>query len=176
MRAAPEVTLDLDRAVAAWVLRAVLAVLCAATLTVAFLGAGPRPHAVLVAAFVVLVGATVVFPGLGLAALVVLVAGTRLLVGDPPALGAVMLLVLLVHLTLWTGAVAARTSWRTNVELAVLSRGLRDVAVVQVGAQVLAVVATLLAGASLGEGDVWRAVALVAAIVVAAVLLPRPSA
>jgi hypothetical protein len=84
--------------------------------------------------------------------------------------------VLLVHLTLWTGAVAARTSWRTRVELAVLSRGLRDVAVVQVGAQVLAVVATLLAGASLGEGDVWRAVALVAAIVVAAVLLPRPSA
>lgn len=176
MTAAPEVTLDLVRPVPAWAIRAALGVLCAATLVAAFVGTGPAPPAALVAVFVVLVGATVVLPGLGLAALVVLVAATRLVVGDPPALVAVMLLVLLVHLTLWTAAVAARTSWRTRVEGAVLSRGLRDVARVQVGAQVLTVAALLLAGTSLGEGDVWRGLALVAAIAVAAALLPRPSA
>lgn len=175
MSSVPEVTVDLVRPVPAWAVRAALAVLAGATLAVAFGGTGPRPHAVLVGAFVVLVAATVVFPGLGLAALVVLVAATRLFVGDAPALGVVMALVLLVHLTLWTGAVAARTSWRTQVEGAVLAGSLRDVAVVQVGAQVLAVVATALAGVSLGEGDLWRALALVAAIAACALLLPRPA-
>ena len=43
----------------------------------------------------------------------------------------------------------------------------------QAGAQVLAVVATLLAGASLGAGDVWRGLALAAAIGAAVLLLPR---
>ena len=94
--------------------------------------------------------------------------------GDPPALGVVMLLVLLVHLTLWSGALAARTSWRTRVELGVVVHGLRDVATVQVGAQVLAVVATVLGGVALGDGDLWRAAALVAVIAAAALLLPRP--
>ena len=169
-----EVTLGLVRPVPAWVVRASLAALCAGTLAVAFGGTGPMPHAALVVGFAVLVAATVLVPGLGLAALVVLVAGTRLFVGAPPDLGVVMALVLLVHLSLWAGAVAARTSWRTRVELAVLLRGLRDVALVQVGAQLLAVVAMLLVGVT--QGDLWRAAALVAAIVVAAVLLPRPSA
>jgi hypothetical protein len=169
-----EVTLELDRPVPAWALRAGLALLSAATLTVAFAGTGPRPPTVLDIGFVVLVGATVLLPGLGLAALVVLVAGTRLLVGDPPALGLVMVLVLLVHLTLWAGAVCARTTWRTQVEVAVLGHGLRDVAVVQVGAQLLAVLAMVLVGTT--EGDLWRAAGLLAVIVVAAVLLPRPSA
>jgi hypothetical protein len=169
-----EVTLELVRPVPAWAVRAALAVLCAATLTAAFAGTGPAPHAALVAAFAALVVATVLVPGLGLAALVVLLAGMRLFVGDPPGLGVLMALVLLVHLTLWAGAVAARASWRTRVELAVLVRGLRDVAVVQVGAQVLAVVAMALVGVT--QGDLWRAAALLAALVVAAVLLPRPSA
>ncbi|WP_421735434.1 hypothetical protein [Cellulomonas sp.] len=169
-----EVTLELDRPVPAWALRASLALLSAATLAVAFAGTGPRPPAVLDVGFVALVGAAVLVPGLGLAALVVLVAGTRLLVGDPPALAVVMVLVLLVHLTLWAGAVCARTSWRTRVEVAVLVRGLREVAVVQVGAQLLAVVAMLLVGVS--ESDLWRAAALVAALTLAAVMLPRPNA
>ena len=43
----------------------------------------------------------------------------------------------------------------------------------QVGAQVLAVVAMLLVGVT--QGDLWRAAALLAAIILAAVLLPRPS-
>jgi hypothetical protein len=167
-----EVTLELVRPVPAWALRASLALLCAATLAVAF--TGPRPPAALVVGFVVLVGATVLVPGLGLAALVVLVAGTRLFVGGPPALGVVMVLVLLVHLTVWAGAVCARTSWRTQVEAAVLVRGLRDVAVVQVGAQVLAVLAMALVGVT--QGDLWRAAALLAVIVVAAAMLPRPAA
>ncbi|MBO3086129.1 hypothetical protein [Cellulomonas fengjieae] len=167
-----EVGLELVRPVPAWAVRGSLAALAASLLAVAFGGTGPRPHAVLVVALAALVVATTVLPGLGLAALVVLVAGTRLLVGDPPALGVVLALVLLVHLTLWAGAVAARTSWRTRVELAVLVRGLREVALVQVGAQVLAVVAMLLVGVA--QGDLWRAAALVAAITLAAVLLPRP--
>lgn len=175
MSAVPEVTIDLVRPVPAWVVRAALAVLSGATLAVAFAGTGPRPPVLLVGAFVVLVGATVVYPGLGLAALVVLVAATRLFVGDAPALGVVMALVLLVHLTLWAGAVAARASWRTQVEAAVLAATARDVAVVQVGAQVLAVVATVLAGVSVGDGDLWRALALVAAIGASALLLPRPA-
>jgi hypothetical protein len=169
-----EVVLELDRPVPAWALRTFLALLSAATLAVAFAGTGPRPPGVLDIGFVLLVGATVLLPGLGLAALVVLVAGTRLLVGDPPALGMVMVLVLLVHLTLWAGAVCARTSWRGMVEVAVLVRGLRDVAIVQVGAQLLTVVAMLLVGVT--EGDLWRAAALLAAIILAAAMLPRPTA
>ena len=43
----------------------------------------------------------------------------------------------------------------------------------QVGAQVLAVVATVLGGVALGDGDLWRAVALVAVIAAAVLLLPR---
>ncbi|GEL98535.1 hypothetical protein [Cellulomonas terrae] len=166
-----EVTVELVRPLPAWLLRAVAGLLGAATLLVAF--AGTRPHPLLVAAFVALVVATVVVPGLGLAALVVLAAGTGVVAHDPPALGVVMVLVLLVHLTLWAGALAARTSWRTRVELGVVVHGLRDVAAVQVGAQVLAVVATVLAGVTLGDGDLWRAVALVAVITAAALLLPR---
>ncbi|WP_315098520.1 hypothetical protein [uncultured Cellulomonas sp.] len=169
-----EVTLELVRPVSAPILRAVLGALCAVTLVVAFAGSGPQPHAAVVVVLAALVVGTVLLPGLGLAALVALVAGTRLLVGDAPSLGVVMALVLLVHLTVWAGAVAARTSWRTRTELAVLLVGLRQLAVVQAGAQVLAVVAMLLVGTA--QGDLWRAVALVAAIVAAAVLLPRPSA
>ena len=166
-----EVTVALVRPLPAWVLRGAAGLLGAATLLVAF--AGSRPHPLLVAAFVALVVATVVIPGLGLAGLVVLFAGAGVVAGGPPALGVVMLLVLLVHLTLWAGALAARTSWRTRVELGVVVHGLRDVATVQVGAQVLAVVATVLAGVALGDGDLWRAVALVAVITASALLLPR---
>ncbi|WP_456845398.1 hypothetical protein [Cellulomonas sp. P5_C6] len=168
-----EATLDLVRPVPAWMLRGVLALLAAGTLVVAFVGPGPRAHWLLVGALVALVTATVLQPGVGTAAVVVAAAATRVLAGDPPALGVLMALVLLVHLTVWLGAVAARTSWRTQVELAVVGRGLRDVAVVQVGVQVLTVVATLLVGVRLGDGDLWRAVALVAAIVATAALLPR---
>lgn len=168
-----EVSVDLVRPVPAWALRGVVGVLGAATLLVAFAGAGLHP--VVVAGFVALVVATVVVPGLGLTALVVLVVATRVATGEPLALGLLMLLVLLVHLMLWAGALAARTSWRTQVELGVVAHGLRDVATVQVGAQVLAVVATVLGGVALGDGDLWRALALVAAIGASALLLPRRS-
>ena len=84
-------TLDLVRPVPAWALRAVHAALAAGDARGGVRGrpvrgrtrcsssGSPRwssPGSIL--------------PGLGLAALVVLVAGTRLLVGDPPALGVVM--------------------------------------------------------------------------------------
>ncbi|WP_456787218.1 hypothetical protein [Cellulomonas sp. P5_C5] len=168
-----EVTVDLVRPVPAWALRGAVGVLGAVLLLVAF--AGVRPHPLLVAGFVALVVATVVLPELGLTALVVLVAGVRVATGEPPALGIVMLLLLLVHLSLWAGALAARTSWRTQVELGVVVHGLRDVATVQVGAQMLAVVAVLLGGVTVGSGDLWRALALVAAIGATALLLPRRS-
>ena len=168
-----EVSVELVRPLPAWLLRGVAGLLGAATLLVAF--AGSRLHPLLVAAFVALVVATVVIPGLGLAGLVALAAGAGVVAHDPPALGVVMLLVLLVHLTLWAGALAARTSWRTQVEAGVVTRRLRDVATVQVGAQVLAVVATVLGGVALGDGDLWRAVALVAVIGASALLLPRRS-
>ncbi|GEK21976.1 hypothetical protein [Cellulomonas xylanilytica] len=167
-----EVAVDLVRPVPAWALRGAVALLGAATLLVAF--AGARLHPVVVAALVALVVAIAVVPDLGLTGLVVLVAAAGV-VADPPGLGAVMLLVLLVHLTLWAGALAARTSWRTQVEVAVVVRGVRDVAAVQVGAQLLAVVALVLGGVVLGAGDLWRALALVAAIGAAALLLPRRS-
>lgn len=166
-----EVVVDLVRPVPSWVVRGAVGVLSAVTLLVTF--AGSPVDQVLVAGFVALVVATVVVPGLCLTAVVVLVVATRLAVGQPPALGLLMLLVLLVHLTLWAGAFAARTSWRTRVEVGVVVHGLRDVAVVQVGAQVLAVVVTVLGGVSLGSGDLWRALALVAAIGAAVLLLPR---
>jgi hypothetical protein len=59
------------------------------------------------------------------------------------------------------------------VEVGVLLDGLREVAVVQVPAQVLAVVALALAGVHLDAGDVWRIGALVTGAAVAALVLPR---
>jgi hypothetical protein len=83
--------------------------------------------------------------------------------------------VVLVHLTLWTAALTARTSWRAAIEWRVIGRGLRDVAVVQVFALVLAVVALALTGPSLAAADLWRAVGAVSAMVVTVLVLPRAS-
>ena len=166
-----EVTVELVRPIPAWAVRSGVAVLGAVTLLVAF--GGSRPHPLVVSGLVALLVATAVVPDLGLTALVVLAAAAGVFAGEPPALGVVMLLVLLVHLTIWLGALAARTSWRTQVEAGVVVHGLRDVAMVQVGAQLLAVLATVLGGVAVGNGDLWRALALVAVIGASALLLPR---
>jgi hypothetical protein len=168
-----EVVVRIGWSVPAAAVRLVLGLLGVATLAVAFAGPGPRPHRVVEAALVALVVAVVLRPEVGLVALVVLVAGLRVLAFAPPSLGAVLALVLLVHLTLWCAALAARTSWRASIELAVIGRGLREVATVQVFALVLAVVATALAGTSLTSSDLWRALAAVSAMAATVLVLPR---
>lgn len=112
-------------------------------------------------------------PALALTGGVLVVAGLVVLVGPAPPAAAILALVLLGHLAVWAGAVSARLTWRGRVELAVLLADLRDVAVVQAGAQVLAVVALLLGGAELGAGDVARVLAVAAGVAVVAIVLPR---
>ena len=155
--------------------RLALGALGLATLVVAFSGPGPGAHRVFAAALFAVVVAVVLRPEIGLAGLVVAIAGVRVLVFAPPSLPAVLTLVVLVHLTLWTAALAARTSWRASIEWVVIGRGLRDVAVVQVFALALAVVAVALVS-PLGTADLWRGVAAVSVMAVTVLVLPRASA
>ncbi|RHA38390.1 hypothetical protein [Cellulomonas rhizosphaerae] len=176
MSTTPEARLATGATVPATLLRAVLGVVVAAMVVVGW--AADRD---LLAAVVVVALGLGVFVALRPWSVVTAVcaglAGFLVLVGGAASLPTVMLLVLLVHLATWGSALAARTSWRGRVEVAVVLDGLRSVARVQVGAQVLAVVAVLLAGADLGAADVWRAAAMLAAIGVAVLALPRsPSA
>ena len=106
-------------------------------------------HGLFAAALFAVVVAVVLRPEIGLAGLVVLIAGVRVLVHEPPSLGTVLALVVLVHLTLVDRrargpdhVAARRSSGRWS------GAGLRDVAVVQVFALVLAVVAVALVGPS----------------------------
>ena len=168
-----EVVVPVGPSVPAAFVRVALGVLGMATLVVAFAGPGPGAHGLVAAALFAAVVAVVLRPEIGLAGLVVAIAGVRVLLFAPPALAAVLALVLLVHLTLWTAAVAARTRWRATIEWSVLGRGLRDVAVVQVFALALATGAMALAGTS--PGDLWRAFAVVSAMAVTVLVLPRAS-
>lgn len=171
-----EVEVDIGLWAPAWALRLVLAGVAALALAVAWSGPGPQaPTSVAVAvAMGVLVAVLAWAPGLGLSGAVVLVVGARVLFGGVPPLESTMALVLLVHLLLWLGAVAARTTRRTRVELAVLASGARETAVLQVGAQTLAVVAAVVAEGGLPPGDGWRVAALALAGAVVVLALPRP--
>jgi hypothetical protein len=171
-RSSREVVVPVGPSVPAAVVRAAVGVLGLATLVVAFTGPGPGAHGLFAAALFAVVVAVVLRPEIGLAGFVVLIAGVRVLVFEPPSLGAVLALVVLVHLTVWTAALAARTTWRASIEWAVIARGLRDVAVVQVFALVLAVVAVALVS-PLQAADVWRAVAAVSAVACTVLVLPR---
>ena len=173
-RAAREVVVPVGPSVPAAVVRITLGVLALATLVVAFTGPGPGAHGLFAAALFAVVVAVVLRPEIGMAGLVVLIAGIRVLVHEPPSLGAVLALVVLVHLTLWTAALAARTTWKASIEWAVVGRGLRDVAVVQVFALVLAVVAVALVG-PIATADLWRALAAISAMAVTVLVLPRAS-
>ncbi len=179
--AAPHVVLRTGPAVHAVVLRGVLAVVGVAAVLVALGGpgaaepgagdeSGAGPGVMLLA----LVGAApAVWPRSPAAALLVLGVGVRVLVAGPPGAARLALLVLLLHALLWLTALAARTGWRTRVELAVLRDAAPAALVAQAGAQVLALVATALAGGVTG-GDAWRVAGAVAAALVAAVALVRP--
>jgi len=167
-----EVVLATGATVHALVVRAVLGLVVATMLVVAW--SSSRPLTGLVVGLALAVGAAAAMRPWSIGtALAVGVAGFLLLIGGAASLPTVMVLVLLVHLALWGSALAARVSWRGRVELAVVGDGLRSLARVQVGAQVLAVVAVLLAGTAVGQSDVWRALALLAAIAVTVLALPR---
>lgn len=174
-RREPEVEVRTGLSVPSVVLRLTLAAVAAATLALAW---APEPPAVLSPVTLVLallVAALTWQPGLGLGAVLALVVGGRVVAGDllgPVALG---VLVLLVHLVLWLAALASPTSWRTRVEVAVVVTGLRDLVVVQLGVQVLAVMALALARDGLAAGDAWRVGALVLAGAVVLLVLPRPA-
>ncbi len=112
-------------------------------------------------------------PRLSLVWVAVLAVGFEVLIGGPPAVLTTLALVLLVHLAVWASTWSARVALRSRIEIAVLAEGLREVALLQVPAQVLAVVALVLAGATLDAGDLWRVLALVTGAAVAAIVLPR---
>jgi len=169
-----DVEVETGRWAPGWAVRLLLAVVAATALAVAWSGPGPQPPASMPILLGVLVLAVACAPGLGLSGLVVLVVGARVLLGGAPPLGSTMLLVLLAHLVVWLGAVAARTRARTRVELAVLAAGAREGLPPQVGAQGLAVVAAVVAEGGLPPGDGWRVAALALAAVVVVLALPRP--
>lgn len=173
---AREVVLATGTTVHALVVRAVLGLVVAVMLVVAW--SSSRPLLGIVVGLALAFGAAAALRPWSIGtALAVGAAGFLLVTGSAASLPTVMVLVLLVHLALWASALAARVSWRGSVELAVAADGLRSLARVQVGAQVLAVVAVLLAGTDVGQADAWRALALLAAIAVTVLALPRtPSA
>ncbi|MGN8244283.1 hypothetical protein ACTHAM_001183 [Cellulomonas soli] len=154
------------------VVRLLAGVWAALAFVVAISGPGSRPGPVTFAVLVVLLIVLVVRPATGVAALVVLTVGLRVVAGDPPGWPATAALVLLVHLVLWTSAVAARTGVRTRVELAAVLGGWREAVAAQAGAQV-AVVLVGLVGDGPRLGDPVRVGALVLAGVVLVAVLPR---
>jgi len=112
-----------------------------------------------------------VVPRWPVTAVLLLVVGARVLIADPASPLVLAALVLLLHAVLRLAAVAARTTWRTRVELAVLADDWRAALVVQGGAQVLAVVA---GGAAAADDDVWRVAGLVAVLGLSVLALTRP--
>ena len=118
-----------------------------------------------------------VVPGSGAAAVVVLGVGGSVLVADPPSTWVLAGLVLLVHVVLVLVALAAQVPVRARVELEVVGRQLWAAAPVQLGVQVLALVAGALGGVLAGTGlaleDTVRVLALLAVAGVGLVVL-RP--
>lgn len=167
-----EIEVRTGRAVPAVVLRAVLGLLGVLVLVLASTAPGHGLAPAFVTVGALLVPVLVLAPATAAAGGVVVLAGLRLLSGEVPSLPVVLGLVLLVHVLLWCASTTARVTWRGRVEVAVLVDGLRPVAALQVGAQALAVVATLVTGS--GGGDVGRVLAILSATVVAWVALSRP--
>jgi len=161
----------LERDVPGWTLHVACALVVAVTLLVAWSTAAPVAPVPVLACVVggVLVAA---LPSGLRVLLAVGVVGGCVLVGGGASVAATLALVLLVHLAVFACATTTRVTWRMRVELAVVLDGLAGVARVQVPAQVLAVVALVVAGRDV-SGDVWRVASLVGAALVAALVLPR---
>lgn len=169
---APEVDVRTGPTVPAVTLRAAVALVGVAAMVVAATMPG---GAVPVGLLWLLVGLGLlpaVLPRWPVAAVVVLAVGVRVLSADPASLPVLAALVLLLHALLRLTAVAARTTWFTRVEVAVLTDDLRPALAVQAGAQALALVATWTAGAS--EGGLWRIAGLAAVLGLSALALTRP--
>lgn len=169
----PEVDVRTGPTVAAVTVRATLALAGVAVVLVAATMPG-RVVPVEVLALMVAVGlAPAALPRWPVTAVLVLVVGVRVLLADPASPLVLAGLVLLVHALLRLAAVAARTTWRTRVELAVLGDDWRAALAVQGGAQVLA----LLAGwAAVGPGAAgWRFAGLAAVLGLSVLALTRPA-
>ena len=168
-----EVDVRTGRTVPAVTVRAALAVAGVAAVVVAATAAGPVVPAPLLGLMVLVGAAPAVAPRLPLTALLLLAVGVRLLVADPASPLVLAALVLLVHVVLRLAAVAARTGWRTDVEVAVLRDDLPVALAAQVGAQVLALVAGLASGADAGTG--WRVVGLVGVLGLVTLAIAPPA-
>ncbi len=138
-----------------WVLRAGLALL----LALGGLAAGAEGvQWAVVAALALVVAAR---PHAALGALAVAVLGSMLVLGEAPARWQLPALLAATHGVLALGAVAAVSSWRGRVELAVLRAELPAVLVVQALAQLAGVTAALLQGRATLP---WTAVAALAGL------------
>lgn len=169
----PVVDVRTGPTVPAVVVRTVLALAGAAAAMVAGTAPGPvvpGPALVLMAAVGV---AGAVVPRAPLTALLLVVVGVRVLVADPVSPWVLAALVLLLHVALRAGAVAARTGWRARVEVAVLRDDLRAALAAQAGAQALALLAGAAVGADAGTG--WRLAGLAVVVGLAALALARPA-
>jgi len=121
----------------------------------------------------VVVSALLVAWSPGMVSVPVALVGVGVLVDGVPPVGLLLALVLLVHLVVVVAVLAARVRFDTLVEWRVIAALAREFAVVQLGAQVLALGAAGLAGAHLRAGDGVRTIALLTALVVLVVVLPR---
>lgn len=180
---AQRIELELGRAVPGWTLRVGLGGvggLLVGLSRAADLPVGPT-RVFVAMALVGLVGvlcAAVVRPGSLTAGALVVVVGL-FEIGRPAGFTArTFVLILLVHVLLRLAAVAAQVGWRARLEVAVLTAQAREVAVVQVGVQLLALVAASMslvtAGADGGGLGAWVRVGAVGGVLaLVALLLPR---
>lgn len=132
---------------------------------VAVVGVVWRPHGPVAALYTGLVGVWVI--GAGDLLLVDRVTGTV------PGVWRVGALMLAVHLLLVGAALAGHVAWRSFVEVAVVGRAVRTVAAGQAVAQSLLLLVAWLRAWQPGGPEWLRLFAVVAAVAVAALLVPR---
>ncbi|MGV8978238.1 MAG: hypothetical protein ACOH17_09355 [Cellulomonas sp.] len=173
---AQRIELELDRTVPGWVLRAALGVV--GGLLVALSDAAALPTGAVLVGLIAAACVAAAWPG-SLAAGALVVGVVVVEVSHRPGFTVgTFVLILLVHLLLRLSAVAAQAGWRARVEVAVLTAQAREVAVVQVGVQVLALVAASVSLVAAGVDDAalgaWVRVGAVGGVLALGVLLaPR---
>ncbi|GIG41623.1 hypothetical protein [Cellulomonas phragmiteti] len=169
----PEVDVRTSRSVPSVTVRAALALVAVAAVVLAVTAPGSVVPPGVVALLLGVALAPAVVPRWPVAALVVLVVGVRVWLADPVSPLVLATLVLLVHVLLRLAAVAARTTWRTRVEVAVLTDDWRAALAVQGGVQALALLAGAVAAA--GDDGAWRLAGLAAVLGLSVLALARPA-
>lgn len=160
------------RTVPGWVVRVAAGLAGALVLLGAgFHRLGPPAGALVAWLAVLLWAASVVRPREGYVGVLLLLVGLRVLALAPLGVLPLAALLLVAHLTLVLGALAARTPAAAKVEAAVPLRLLRAGWRAQVLAQALALAAQAVTVTSAG-GGVWRVAALAAAVALVLVVLP----